>query len=303
MIKMNLIEINNENSEDPIRRAYLFLKNHSRTPEAFSKDEFKEYANYPNPGNFDTYFSKKLKHFLEEAPNESGMFLVSRIFNKYSKWEKFRAFYSQSTKVKVNYIEEYYRNVMIFEFFMPLTSETDLRASLDELFYKDTVKLALIKIPNNELNNAFTKEIEETEEQYIESVCEWISERFGGYSIGTIRGRFKLDDLKTFAEVALIRSRGLDYLIDETTAVVRFIFYVGTPRINRDIFDIEQFYENQEELEIQEGIQKEANQIRYIFKNLFVKSILELVNGEDEIWMLESGIRNRLYIWKNEMAQ
>jgi len=300
---MNSIERNSENSEDPIRRAYIFLKNHSRSPDAFSKDEFKEFINYPNPGNFDTYFSKKLKHFLEESPNESGMFLVSRIFKKYSKWEKFRAFYSQSTKVKVNYIEEYYRYIMIFEFFMPLTSETDLRSSLDELFYKDPVKLALTKIPNNELNNAFTKEIDETEDQYIEKVCDWISERFGGYSIGTVRGRFKLDDLKTFAEVALIRSRGLDYLIDETTAIVRFIFYAGSPIINRDLFKIEQFNENQEELEIPVGVQQEANQIRYIFKNLFVKSILELVDGEDEIWMLESGIRNRLYIWKNELAQ
>jgi len=300
---MNSIERNSENSEDPIRRAYIFLKNHSRSPDAFSKDEFKEFINYPNPGNFDTYFSKKLKHFLEESPNESGMFLVSRIFKKYSKWEKFRAFYSQSTKVKVNYIEEYYRYIMIFEFFMPLTSETDLRSSLDELFYKDPVKLALTKIPNNELNNAFTKEIDETEDQYIEKVCDWISERFGGYSIGTVRGRFKLDDLKTFAEVALIRSRGLDYLIDETTAIVRFIFYAGSPIINRDLFEIEQFNENQEELEIPVGVQQEANQIRYIFKNLFVKSILELVDGEDEIWMLESGIRNRLYIWKNELAQ
>ncbi|MFW9879652.1 MAG: hypothetical protein ACFFG0_41790 [Candidatus Thorarchaeota archaeon] len=300
---MSSAEINSDDSEDPIRRVYIFLKTHSRSPESFSKEEFKEFANYPNPDNFNTYFSKKLRHFLEEAPNESGMFLVSRIFKKYSKWEKFRAFYSQSTQVKVNYIEEYYRNVMIFEFFLPLTSETDLRSSLDELFYKDTVKLALIKIPNNELNRAFTKEIGESEDQYIERLCNWISKRFGGYSIGTVRGRFKLDDLKTFAEVALIRSRGLDYLIDETTAIVRFIFYVGTPKINSDLFNIEQFNENQEELNDQIGIQQEANQIRYIFKNLFVKSIMELVNGEDEIWMLESGIRNRLYIWKNELAR
>ncbi|MFX1499787.1 MAG: hypothetical protein ACFFDH_02340 [Promethearchaeota archaeon] len=300
---MESVERNDENSEDPIRRTYIFLKNHSRTPEPFSKEEFKKFANYPNPGNFDTYFSKKLKQLLEEHPNESGMFLVSRIFKKYSKWEKFRAFYSQSTKVKVSYIEEYYKNVMIFEFFMPLTSENDLRASLDELFYKDTVKPALIVIPKNELNNAFSKEDEETEEQYLERICEWISERFGGYSIGTVRGRFRLDDLKTFAEVALIRSRGLDYLIDETTAIVRFIFYVGSPIKNSVLFDIEQFYEPSDEIEIQGEIQKEANQVRYIFKNLFVKSILELVNGEDEIWMLESGIRNRLYIWKNEFIQ
>ena len=47
----------------------------------------------------------------------------------------------------------------------------------------------------------------------------------------------------------------------------------------------------------------EANQIRFIFKNLFVRSIQALVDGEDEIWMLESGITNRLYIWKNETTQ
>ncbi|KKL68270.1 hypothetical protein LCGC14_2126690, partial [marine sediment metagenome] len=38
-------EISSENSEDPIRRAYIFLKNHSRSPEAFSKGEFKAFAN------------------------------------------------------------------------------------------------------------------------------------------------------------------------------------------------------------------------------------------------------------------
>lgn len=300
---MNIIERDNENSEDPIRRVYIFLKTRSHSPEAFSKIEFKKAAKYPNPDNFDTYFSKKFRHFLEEAPNESGLFLVSRIFKKYNKWEKFRAFYSQSTLIKVNYIEEYYRNLMVFEFFIPLTNETDLRTSLDELFYRDNVKLALNKIPRNEFNNAFQQGSEETEEQFIERICDWISERFGGYSIGTVRGRFKMDDLMTYSQVALNSSRGVDYLIDETTAIVRFIFHVGGPIINQDLYNFEQFNENQDELTISEEINTEANQIRYIFKNLFVKSILELVNGEDEIWMLESGIRNRLYIWKNEMTQ
>lgn len=297
---MNSITNNIENTEDPIRRAYFFLKSHSRSPKAFSKEEFKEFVNYPNPVNFETYYGKKFKHFLEEAPNESGLFHVSRIFKKYSQWEKFRAFYSQSSKIKVNYFEEYYKNLMIFEFFMPLANEADLKSSLDELFYKDTVKLALKKIPNNELNKAFSRVDEQPEEQYIERICDWISERFGGYSIGTVRGRFKTDDLKTFAEVAIIRSRGSDYLIDETTAVVRFIFSVGTPIKRKVLYNIDQFSENQDEVSILEETKKKANQIRYIFKNLFVKSMLDLVNGEDEIWMLESGIRNRLYIWKIE---
>ena len=287
-----------EDSEDPIRRPYFFLKNHLRSPEAFSKEEFKSYANYPNPDNFDTYFTKKLKHFLEKAPNEPGKFLVSRIFKKYSKWEKFRAFYSQSTKIKEYYIEEYYKNLIIFEFFLPLVNEAELKSSLDELFYRDSVKLALKKISQNELNEVISKQEEEPKEQYIERICDWISERFGGYSIGNVRGRFKVGKLKTYAEVAVFRDRGLDYLIDETTAIVRFIYSVGSPIKKKIFYGFDQFREV--EGNNNEEINREANQIRFFFKNLFVKSILELVNGEDEIWMLESGIRNRLYIWKIE---
>ncbi len=40
--------------------------------------------------------------------------------------------------------------------------------------------------------------------------------------------------------------------------------------------------------------------IRWFFNELFVQSILEVVNGEDEIWLLESGIQNQLHIYKVE---
>lgn len=49
-----------------------------------------------------------------------------------------------------------------------------------------------------------------------------------------------------------------------------------------------------------EGLLQEASLIRWLFDALFVQSILEVVNGEDEIWLLESGIQNRLYIYKAE---
>ncbi|TFG24854.1 MAG: hypothetical protein EU529_03035 [Promethearchaeota archaeon] len=299
---MNLVDDNGfDDSEDPIRRAYIFLKNHLRSPEAFSKEEFKNFADYPNPDNFDTYFSKKYRHFLEEAPNEKDKFLVSSIFKKYSDWEKFRSYYSQSSKIKASYVEEFYKYLMIFEFFMPLTNENDLRSSLDELFYMDTVKLALNKIPKDELYKAFPKNVKESEENYKTRLCNWISNRFVGYSIGTVKGRFKTDDLRTYYEEAIIKSKGDDYLVDETTAIVRFIFHVGQPIKNPVLFNIEQFNESLDKFNKKDAIKKEAVQIRYIFKNLFVKNILDLVNGEDEIWMLESGIKNRLYIWKNEL--
>ena len=82
MIKISSIDRNIEESEQPVRNAFIFLLNHSRSPDAFSKEDFKNFANYPNPDNFDTYYSKKFRHFLEEAPNDQGKFLVSGIFKK-----------------------------------------------------------------------------------------------------------------------------------------------------------------------------------------------------------------------------
>lgn len=300
MNEINSIDNNIDASEESLRRAFNFLLNHSRIAEAFSKEEFKSFANYKNPKNFNTYFSKKFRHLLEKAPNEKNKYLVAGVFKKYSRWKKFRRYFSQSSRIKVNYIEEYYEKLMIFDFFIPLSNENDLRSSLDELFYSNTVKLMLNKILKSDLNTIFPKKNKETEEQYIKRICEWISKRFGGYSIGIVRGRFKIDNLKTFAEVAFQKSKGFDYLIDETTAIVHFIFHVGPPIKNQVLFNIEQFQESLDESNDKKEIKLEANQIRFIFKNLFVRNILDLVNGEDEIWMLESGIRDCLYIWKNE---
>ncbi|HEY5164234.1 MAG TPA: hypothetical protein VII81_14590, partial [Terriglobales bacterium] len=65
------------------------------------------------------------------------------------------------------------------------------------------------------------------------------------------------------------------YIVDETTAVTRFIFPCTD--------------------------EAEADRIRWFFNVLFARSILELV-GEDEVWMIESGMQSRLYVWRNEDA-
>lgn len=36
----------------------------------------------------------------------------------------------------------------------------------------------------------------------------------------------------------------------------------------------------------------------FFFENLFVKSVLQLVNGEAEVWMVETGMNQRIWIWK-----
>ena len=84
-------------------------------------------------------------------------------------------------------------------------------------------------------------------------------------------GRFRGEDLCTRAEAAALEKTGR-HLIDETTAVTRFIFPCDEPG--------------------------EMKQVRWFFDRLFIQSIIEVVNGEDEIWMVESGMENRLHIWK-----
>jgi hypothetical protein len=38
--------------------------------------------------------------------------------------------------------------------------------------------------------------------------------------------------------------------------------------------------------------------VRYLFGILFVRSIIQLVNGEDQIWMIETGPQSRVHIWQ-----
>jgi hypothetical protein len=62
-------------------------------------------------------------------------------------------------------------------------------------------------------------------------------------------------------------------LIDETTAVTRFIFP----------------YQDDDELA----------KVKFLFQNLFIRSIIQLVNGEEQIWMIESGSAgNQLHVWE-----
>jgi hypothetical protein len=102
----------------------------------------------------------------------------------------------------------------------------------------------------------------------------------------------------SMTQAATVEESGDRYLIDETTAIVRFIFLCGKPhRISpapAQDFDIPERVSDDHA-----GV-AEADQIRWFFNALFVQSIIQVVNGEAEIWMVESGMRNRLHIWRVE---
>ena len=109
--------------------------------------------------------------------------------------------------------------VVVLEFYMPLSQETALRRTLDSLFYEDAVLPRLRKIDPRRLGALFGADAATS----IESARRFVDERFRGYSIYRVDGRFRSGPMTTMRDAAEIAATGT-YLADETTAVCRFVF-------------------------------------------------------------------------------
>jgi hypothetical protein len=263
------------NSKDPKklegqRRAFQFLASHLQSQETFTKEEFKSATGWLTGKTFVTYWPKHYKPFLE--PAGGGRYHVRETFRPYMAWPKFREHVSQTRRVVTDYSPIAFDNVLIYEFYLPLTNETHLRTTLDSLFFRDTLLARLKTVGFDSMRARFAVRDSETQEAYFERILDFIEQTFVGYSIFHVSGRFRAEKLSTQEQVAEIQKQGRRYLIDETTAVARFIFPCKD--------------------------NSEADRIRYLFETLFVRSIIQLVNGEDEIWMVESGSRNRVHVWR-----
>jgi hypothetical protein len=68
-----------------------------------------------------------------------------------------------------------------FEFLLPLTREDKLRRALDDIFYKDTIKMRIQDIGLEALEKVIARESEPSDEMYIDKVCEQVSNKFGGF--------------------------------------------------------------------------------------------------------------------------
>lgn len=248
------------------RAAYDFFLEHLDTMNPFTRAELQAVTDW-SASSFNTYWSKQFKPFVVPVGEES--FRVSEAFRPYMTWDKFQQHVTQVRRLaSSDYQHSEYSLVRIYEFFMPLTNEAHLRTALDALFYKDRIKARLNTVDVSALHKKFTQNAQETDDDYVERVCKWISDRFAGYSIYHVNGRFRAEELADRQEAAQMAR----YLVDETTAVTRFIF----PCSDR----------------------QDADLVEFFFNQLFVKAVVEVVNAEDEIWMTETGMTNRLHIWR-----
>lgn len=249
------------------RAAHGFILEHLQSQEPFTIDEFRTATGWEKPGTLNTYLRKQYKGLFEKIGTDQ--FRVSEAFRKLVSWPKFKQHVTQVRRVVTSY-DPSTSEVMIYDFLMPLTNEAHLRTTLDALFFKDSL-IARLKTIGAAALKSNLKFVDQPDDAYLKTVLVFIEDHFVGYSIFHVDGRFRAGKLKTQDEVANIQKRGEKYLIDETTAIARFIFP----------------YKDSGELE----------NIRYLFRILFVRSIIQLVNGEEQIWMIETGPQNRVHIW------
>jgi hypothetical protein len=142
-------------------------------------------------------------------------------------WKTFQRHVSQNRLVAGDYVKHEFEYPVIFEFFMPLTNETALRTTLDALFFRENIEAKLRAIGVEELEEHLPRTEGEGKGAYLERVGGWVGDHFGGYSIYHVDGRFRAWKLATREEVVEREKDGYRYLVDETTAVTRFIFPCG----------------------------------------------------------------------------
>ncbi len=211
---------------DNQKKVFAFLKKHFDDRSTFSKGELGAVTDW-TPNSLNTYWSKQLKHFVQSAGGNS--YKLTEVFEPFATWPAFQKHVTQVRRVYLDYTRFRHDSLLIFEFFMPLTNETQLRGALDDLFFKDTVLRRLRLLNSSKLENSFERLPHEKDEAYFSRLCSWLEKRFGGYSVSTVNGRFRAQSLLTIKGAAELEESGDRYLVDETTAIVRFIFPCGEP--------------------------------------------------------------------------
>jgi hypothetical protein len=194
-----------------------------------------------------------------------------------------------------------YDELVIFEFLLPLAREETLRRALDHLFYADSIECRLRAIGIDRLEEIIPRGPGLCDDAYLARITAMVGERFGGYSIGHVAGRYRAGALLSRREAADVAAADGRYLVDETTAVVRFIVRCTAARTDyephvgplRGALDAPMGAAGRGP-----AIADELRLIRGLFFELFAEAVVHMVEGEDEIWLLETGPERHLYAWE-----
>ena len=269
--------------EDKRHKAWEFLRNRAQNGETFTIDDLSRASGW-TLGNTKTNLSKRLGELVRK---EGEQFHVRPEVLRVQ-YEEFADLFGQKRSLFAEYARNLTRSVLVYEFFMPLAHEGLLREALDNLFYRDPVEQRIREIGQDRIREELNLPDTLSDSEVEQYVIQFIQDTIGGYSLSLVSGRFRIGSISTWEDVASRSFTSGRYLVDETTAVVRFILPVDiheTP-IQRDMF---------EPTPIDAG--QAAAQVRWLFLSFFAEAIVSGVNKEDEIWLLESGMESALYRW------
>jgi len=272
--------------EDNVKRAFEFLLEHAKSEEPFKFDEFVKASGWAK-GTAKIYLGKKSSELVKK---KNGVYHVNPEILRV-RLDDFKDLYRQKQSLFTDYVMEVPQEVLVYEFFMPLSREDRLRESLDNLFYKDTVEQRIKEIGIPKIRDALELPKSSSDEEVIQFVIRFMDSTIGGYSLQLVNGRFRAGSLTTKKEVVNRPFSQGAYLVDETTAVVRFILPVNANQASpsqMNLFEPVKDAPNSDKL---------AEQMRWLFLNFFAEAVTRVVKKEDEIWLLESGVRSALYRW------
>jgi len=281
----------NDKHDSP-RKGYAFFREHAKKGNLFTLDELIDASGWSKQ-SINTYRSKQWKDLLE---SDGSKLRVRREFLRLSEHE-FLDHITQKRPLFAKYKRTAHPALLIFEFLLPLTRESQLRAALDELFFADTIKQRLLEIGLENIERLLPREPNDDDDAYLERAVAFAN-RFYGYSVSHVSGRFRAaTDLMTRQAAAAHVADGGRYLIDETTAVVRFVLPLQTAS---HTFSDSLFFPTDldppEKID-EAALKAEAHVLRTMFFLLFAEAIVRTIKGEDEIWLIERGVRERLYVW------
>ncbi len=269
-----------------LNAAYDFLLERAMDQKEFQKEELGEAAGWAGktPG---TYLSKQLRSVVERKG--TGRYRVKLNFLHMQRAD-FVDRVSQKEVILPSYTRWAYNHVVNYEFLMPLTREGVLRSALDNLFYRDTLEQLIHLQGLQRFEQVIHPKSGETEEAYCSRVARKVADYFSGYSISHVSGRFRADSLITQIEAV-----GKRYIVDETTALVRFIIPLQEGRTHQgELFHPMSFAESDSG-----SLSEEISLIRTLFFNIFAEVVVHSVQGEDEIWLIETTTgKQKLYKWE-----
>jgi len=281
------------------QRAYDFLQ--TRVGSSFSLRELAEAAVW-KPGSARTYISKHLKGLIETT--SPGNYRVRREFRRLS-FEDYVRLAAQTRRKFQTYRRTEYAAVVTFEFLLPLTREEELRRSLDDLFYSDSVEALLEEAGPKRFEAWLPRTLDVTDADYLALLVDEAGRRFGGYSVMHVSGRFRAwDGLLSRDEAAERLRTEQKYLIDETTGVARFIIPLGPSKAaSQESGGQTRLFPREDRPATVGGVKLELDDelafVRELFFCLFVEALIRWFGGEDEIWLLEDGPQTRrLHIWR-----